>query len=172
MKLFAALAVPLAVGGILLYGLLHGVDLFAAFAEGAKKGLRTAAAMLPPLVLFLAILGMFEASGGLDVLCHALRPAAEMLDIPPEVLPLALLRPVSGSGSLAVFREILAEYGPDSAVGRTASVIQSASETTFYTLTVYFGAAKISRQRYALPCSLAGDLAVVLSAGWLVGRML
>ena len=104
--------------------------------------------------------------------CRPLRPAAELLGIPPEVLPLSLLRPVSGSGSLAVFREILAEYGPDSAVGRTASVIQSASETTFYTLTVYFGAAKISRQRYALPCSLAGDLAVVLSAGWLVGRML
>ncbi len=172
MKLFAALAVPLAVAGILLYGLLHGTDLFTAFAEGAKKGLQTAAAMLPPLVLFLAILGMFEASGALDALCGALRPAAKALGIPPEVVPLGLLRPLSGSGSLAIFREILAEYGPDSAVGQTASVIQSASETTFYTLTVYFGAAKISRQRYALPCSLAGDLAVILSAGWLVSRLL
>ena len=92
-------------------------------------------------------------------------PLARLLGLPQEVMPLALLRPLSGSGSLAVFQDILAQYGPDSLIGRTASIIQSASETTFYTTALYFGAAKVSRTRYALPCSLLGDLAVIASAG-------
>lgn len=165
MSRLAELAVPLAVAGILLTGLLHKVNLLSAFAAGAKQGLKTAAGMIPPLVLFLAVLGMFEASGCLDALCWALKPLAGVLGIPQEVMPLALLRPLSGSGSLAVFQEILAQHGPDSLIGRTASIIQSASETTFYTTALYFGAAKVSRTRYALPCSLLGDLAVIASAG-------
>lgn len=165
MNRLAELAVPLAVAGILLTGLLHKVNLLSAFAAGAKQGLKTAAGMIPPLVLFLAVLGMFEASGCLDALCWALKPLAGVLGIPREVMPLALLRPLSGSGSLAVFQEILAQHGPDSLIGRTASIIQSASETTFYTAALYFGAAKVSRTRYALPCSLLGDLAVITAAG-------
>ncbi|MGI5894204.1 MAG: spore maturation protein [Candidatus Merdivicinus sp.] len=172
MKMIAYFAIPCAIAGILFYGWLHKVEIFPAFAAGAKKGLQTACSMLPPLVLFLAILGMLEASGGLDALCYFLRPLAEKAGIPSEVVPLGLLRPLSGSGSLAVFREILAESGPDSFAGRTASVIQSASETTFYTLAVYFGAAKINRSRYALLCSLAGDFVIILSAGWLVRWLL
>ncbi|HIV19030.1 MAG TPA: spore maturation protein [Candidatus Merdivicinus intestinigallinarum] len=165
MSRLAELAVPLAVAGILLAGLLRKVNLLDAFAAGAKQGLKTAAGMVPPLVLFLVVLGMFEASGCLDALCWALKPLAGLLGIPQEVMPLALLRPLSGSGSLAVFQDILAQYGPDSLIGRTASIIQSASETTFYTTALYFGAAKVSRTRYALPCSLLGDLAVIASAG-------
>ncbi len=171
MKLFAALAAPLAVVGILVYGLYQKTDILSCFARGAKKGLHTAASMLAPLVLFFAVLGMFEASGGLDVLCHFLAPAAELFGVPREVIPLALLRPLSGSGAMTIFQQILSEYGPDSLAGRTASVIQSASETTFYTLAVYFGAVGISRQRYAAFCSLAGDLTVILSAGWLVRKL-
>ena len=166
-RFLAGLAIPLTIAAILLAGLIRKVNLTAAFAAGAKTGLQTALHMIPPLVLFLTVLGMFQASGALDALCWALKPLAQALGIPPEVTPLALLRPLSGSGSLAVFQGILSQYGPDSLIGRTASIIQSASETTFYTTALYFGSAKISRTRYALPCSLLGDLAVILSAGWL-----
>ena len=167
MELLSTLAVPLCITGILAYGLCRGTDLFPAFVKGAKEGLRTAGAMIPPLVLFLTVLGMFRASGAMDALCRFLAPGAEKLGIPAELLPLAFLRPVSGSGSLAVFQGILEEHGPDSFLGRAASVIQSASETTFYTLTVYFGSAGVSRYRYALPCALAGDLTVVFCGVWL-----
>lgn len=172
MSTLASLAIPIAICGILFYGLRKRVDLFSAFAEGAKKGLQTAVTMIPPLVLFLSVMGMFQASGGLDILCHFLSPIAKGLGIPSEIVPLALLRPLSGSGSLAVFQGILEQYGPDSLVGRTASVIQSASETTFYTLALYFGSVGISRQRYALLCSLAGDLIIILSSRWLVEWLL
>ena len=167
----AAAVIPLFIGGILLYGLLHQVDLFAAFADGAKKGLQTAIIMLPPLVLCLTVFAMFRASGALDVLCHALQPAAAWLGIPQEVIPLALLRPLSGSGSMAVFQQILQQYGPDSYIGRTASVIQSASETTFYTMAIYFGVSQSAAPRYALFCSLAGDLTVILAAAWFIRWM-
>lgn len=167
MELFSSLAVPLCIAGILAYGLLQKTDLFPAFVKGAKDGLKTVISMVPPLVLFLTVLGMFRASGAMDALCWTLAPGAEKLGIPAELLPLAFLRPVSGSGSLAVFQGILEEHGPDSFLGRAASIIQSASETTFYTLTVYFGSAGVSRHRYALPCALAGDLAVVLCGVWL-----
>ena len=166
--LLAGLAIPAAIAGVLGYGLCRRINLLEAFCAGAKQGLRTAAGMAPPLILFLTVLGMLEASGGLDALCWAVRPAAEALGVPPEVTPLALLRPLSGSGSLAVFQGILQSCGPDSFPGRVASVIQSASETTFYTTALYFGSVKVSRTRYALPCSLLGDLAVILSAGWMV----
>lgn len=124
----------------------------------------TAVSMVPPLVLFMTVIGMFRASGALDVLAHFLSFLTKPLGLPEEVIPLALLRPVSGSASLTVFQQILDTCGPDSFAGRVASVIQSASETTFYTITVYYAAGKIRRQRHTLFCSLAGDLTVIFSA--------
>ena len=161
--------VPLMIAVFLVIGMVRGVDLPDAFAKGAKSGLQTALSMLPPLVLFMTVIGMFRASGALDAISHALRPLTEPLGIPEEVVPLALLRPISGSASLTVFQQILDRCGPDSFAGELASVIQSASETTFYTLTVYCAAASVRKTRHALPCSLAGDITVLL-AGTLAVR--
>ena len=160
----AVWAVPVLTLIFLLAGLLKKVDIVSVFCRGARRGLDTAVSMVPPLVLFMTVIGMFRASGALDVLAHFLSFLTKPLGLPEEVLPLALLRPVSGSASLTVFQQILDSCGPDSFAGRVASVIQSASETTFYTITVYYAAGKIRRQRHTLFCSLAGDLTVILSA--------
>jgi len=150
--------VPGVIGVILLYGLLRGTDVFSLFLEGAREGLRTAVGILPALVALTTCVGMFKASGGLDVLVWALAPAAQALGAPKEALPLALLRPISGSGALVIYEDILRSFGPDSAVGRTASILMGSTETTFYTIAVYFGGAGIKRTRHTLPCALAGDL--------------
>lgn len=160
----AVWAVPVLTLIFLLAGLLKKVDIVSVFCRGARRGLDTAISMVPPLVLFMTVIGMFRASGALDVLAHFLSFLTKPLGLPEEVIPLALLRPVSGSASLTVFQQILDNYGPDSFAGRIASVIQSASETTFYTITVYYAAGKIRRQRHTLFCSLAGDLTVIFSA--------
>ncbi len=160
----AVWAVPVLTLIFLLAGLLKKVDIVSVFCRGARRGLDTAISMVPPLVLFMTVIGMFRASGALDVLAHFLSFLTNPLGLPEEVIPLALLRPVSGSASLTVFQQILDNYGPDSFAGRVASVIQSASETTFYTITVYYAAGKIRRQRHTLFCSLAGDLTVIFSA--------
>lgn len=160
----AVWAVPVLTLIFLLAGLLKKVDIVSVFCRGARRGLDTAVSMVPPLVLFMTVIGMFRASGALDVLAHFLSFLTKPLGLPEEVIPLALLRPVSGSASLTVFQQILDNYGPDSFAGRVASVIQSASETTFYTITVYYAAGKIRRQRHTLFCSLAGDLTVIFSA--------
>ena len=160
----AVWAIPLLTAGILLAGLLKGTDLLSAFAKGAARGLESARSLLPSLILFMTAIGMFRASGALEVLSYALRPLAKAVGLPEEVVPLALLRPVSASASLSVFRRILESSGPDSFPGQVASVIQSASETTFYTITVYFGAAKLKSTRYAVPAALAADLTGFLCA--------
>lgn len=160
----AVWAVPVLTLIFLLAGLLKKVDIVSVFCRGARRGLDTAISMVPPLVLFMTVIGMFRASGALDVLAHFLSFLTKPLGLPEEVIPLALLRPVSGSASLTVFQQILDNYGPDSFAGRVASVIQSASETTFYTITVYYAAGKIRCQRHTLFCSLAGDLTVIFSA--------
>ena len=161
----AVWAIPLLTAGILLAGLLKGTDLLSAFAKGAARGLESARSLLPSLILFMTAIGMFRASGALEVLSCALRPLAKAVGLPEEVVPLALLRPVSASASLSVFRRILEISGPDSFPSQVASVIQSASETTFYTIALYTSAAKLKKSRHALLCSLIGDLTVILTAG-------
>lgn len=150
--------VPAVICGILFYGLYKGVDVFAVFLEGAKEGFSTAVDILPALVALMTCVGMFKASGALDILTWVLRPTAELLSLPGEVMPLAILRPISGSGGLVIYSDLLEAFGPDSYVGRVASVMMGSSETTFYTIAVYFGAIKVSKIRHALPASLAADL--------------
>jgi spore maturation protein B len=114
---------------------------------------------------------MFRASGALDALTALLRPALEWVGIPPETAPLVLLRPLSGSGGLAVGSDLINTYGPDSTVGRTAAVMLGSSETTFYTVAVYFGAAGIKKLRHTLPAALIADIAGFLAAAWCVKWM-
>lgn len=131
-------ALPVAVGGILLFGLFRGVPVFQVFAEGAKKGIETGFSILPGLAGLMVAIAMLKASGALDVISHALLPVASALGIPQEIMPLALLRPVSGGGSIALLQNILTDCG-DSFAGRVASVIAGASDTTFYAVSLYFG---------------------------------
>ena len=160
--------VPVIIGGIFLYGIYRGVNTFDAFLAGAKEGLSTVVSITPALICLLTAVAMFKASGALDVLSWGLGPLAEGLGLPREVIPLALLRPISGSGAMVLFNDILATYGPDSFIGRVASVMEGSTETTFYTIAVYFGAVGITRTRYAVPAALCADLTGFLAAAWAV----
>lgn len=155
---FGDYIIPLLLGGIFFCSLCRGVDVFGTFVEGAKEGLATAVSILPSLVCLLTAVSMLRASGAMDLLIWVVRPAAALLGLPQELLPLALLRPVSGSGAMALFDSMLRQYGPDSFVGRAASVLQGSTETTFYTIAVYYGAIGIKNTRHTLAASLAGDL--------------
>lgn len=165
---------PAIVSAFLLFGLLRGVAVFDVFLEGAREGLSTAARILPSLVGLMTAVGVFKASGALDLLSLGLKPAADFLGLPSEVMPLALLRPVSGSGGMAIYRDILQSHSPDSFVGRVASVMMGSTETTFYTIAVYYGAVGIRKTRHTLPAALGADLAGFvfssLAVLWFFGR--
>lgn len=160
--------VPVVICGIIIYGLVKKVDIFGVFIEGAGEGFRTAISILPALVALMTCVGMFKASGALDILTFAARPFSDLLRLPGEVIPLAILRPISGSGALVIYNDIIASFGPDSYIGRVASVMEGSSETTFYTIAVYYGATKITRTRHTLPASLTADVAGVLMSAFMV----
>lgn len=157
--------VPGIIGGIFLFGVVRGVNTFNAFLEGAREGLSTAVSITPALICLLTAVAMFKASGALDVLSWGLSPLAQAVGLPGEVIPLALLRPISGSGAMVLFNDLLAVYGPDSFIGRVASVMEGSTETTFYTIAVYYGATHVTRTRHTLPSALSADLAGILMSG-------
>lgn len=150
--------IPAIIVFIVVYALIKGVPVFDVFISGAKEGFGTATSVLLALIGLMTAIGMFKASGALDMLTAAIRPLAQMVHIPPEVVPLAIVRPISGSGALAVFQDILKSYGPDSLIGQVASVMQGSTETTFYTIAVYYGVTKVQRTRHTLASSLIGDV--------------
>ncbi len=165
MDKISAWAVPCVILAIVLFGFLRKVPVFDAFVSGAKEGLRSSAAILPSLVGLIMAVSMLSASGALDLLSSFLAPVARALGLPPQVMPLVLIKPVSGSGSTAVLTQIFKDYGPDSFVGRVASVVSGSTETTFYAVAVYYGAVGIRRTRHTVPAALAADLtACVVSA--------
>ena len=154
--------------GVSVLALGRRVDVYAALVEGGRGGLEVVKSILPALVLLLTAVELLRASGAMDALTRLLAPGASWLGIPPETLPLVLIRPLSGSGALALGAELMAAHGPDSLVGRTAAVMLGSTETTFYVLTVYFGAAGIPRPRRAVTAALCADAAGFLAAAWCV----
>lgn len=168
MEPFSAWILPLLLSGAALWGARRRVDVYDALVTGGKSGLQVAVSILPALATLLTAVYMLRASGAMDALAAALAPVLGLLGIPPETAALLLVRPVSGSGALAVGSQIMEQYGPDSAVGRTAAVMLGCSETTFYTVAVYFGAAGIRRTRYTIPAALTADLAAFVAAAWAV----
>lgn len=160
LQLFPALLAA-AIG---VYALFQDADVFSALTDGAARGLRTVVRMAPVLVCLLPAVGALRASGAIDAFTSLLRPALAFFGIPPETVPLMLLRPVSGSGALAVAGDIFTAYGADSPAGRTAAVMLGSTETTFYVLSVYFGAAGVRKTRHAVPAALCADLAGFLAA--------
>lgn len=164
----SAIAVPLIISLIFAWGLYKRVNILDTFIEGAGENLKTAVSLLPTLALLMLGVGMFRASGALDALTGLLSRFTDAIGFPRECLPLALLRPVSGSGALAILKNILDENGPDSFAGRVASVLMGSTETTFYTIAVYFGATRVKKSRHALPAALTGDITAFLLSSLLV----
>ena len=156
--------VVFSVSGILLFGLVKGVNVFDAFLMGAREGMRTAAAILPALTALTLAVSMVRASGCLDAAGQLLAPVIGAVRIPPETVPLMLMRPVSGSGALAVIRDIFAQSGADSFAGRVASVMMGSTETTFYTVAVYFGSVGVKKTGYTVPAALTADLTGMIVA--------
>ena len=162
---FGVFVLPAVLLGIVVFGLIKKVNIYDAFLEGAKEGAVTTFQIMPAIIAILTAIGMLKASGALTALVQLFEPVCRLIGFPAELTPLAIIRPISGSGSLAVLEQVLGDYGPDSFIGRVASVMQGSTETTFYTIAVYFGAAQITRTRYALPCALSADFAgMILSA--------
>ena len=140
-------------------------NVYEALTDGAAQGLRLLATIVPSLIVLLTAISMLRASGALDKLAQWLAPLCRVVGLPPETLPLVLVRPFSGSAALAVGADLMRQYGVDSRIGRTAAVMLGSTETTFYTLSVYFGAAGVKRSRYSIPAALIADLTGFLAAG-------
>lgn len=161
---YSAYLVPLLLLFVAAYGMCRKVNVYDALTRGAEDGLTILIKILPALVGLLTAVYMLRASGVMEAVGRLLAPLLEQLGIPPETAALLFIRPVSGSGALAVGSELMARYGPDSYVGRVAAVMLGSTETTFYTIAVYFGSAGIRKTRYAIPAALAADLAGFMAA--------
>lgn len=166
------LIVPLLFVGILAAGLIRRVEVFPVFCAGAAEGLKTTADILPALILLLVSVGMFRASGAVELLTAALEPLCSAVGFPPECMQMVLLRPFSGSGAIAVYDGIAGEYGADSFPERVAAVLLGSSETTFYTIAVYFSAIKVKNTRCAVPAALTADLTAWIVCGLTVSMLL
>lgn len=165
---YSAWLVPLLLGFTAVFGLWKRVNVYDALAQGAQEGLQTLLGILPNLVGLMTAVYMLRASGLMEVLGGLLTPLLVKLGIPPETAALLFIRPVSGSGALAIGSELMAGHGPDSYVGRSAAVMLGSTETTFYTIAVYFGAAGIRKTRYAIPAALIADLTGFMAAAFAV----
>ena len=166
-EIFSAISIwtiPVLLVGIPAVGLARGIKVYDVFIEGAKDGFQVAIRIIPFLVGILVAIGMFRASGAMDLLTGAVAPLLAQITSPPEVFPLAVLRLLSGSGSLALATDIINRFGPDSLLARTAATMYGSSETLFYVLAVYFGAIGVKRTRHAIPSALVGDVVAALVA--------
>lgn len=158
------LLIPLLMIGVSVFALAKRRDVYSALLEGGLDGLKLLLSIAPALVMLLTAVYMLRASGAIDLLTHLLAPVSRLVGIPAETLPLVLLRPFSGSAALAVGADLMAVYGVDSLIGRTAAIMLGSTETTFYTISVYFGAAGIKKTRYAIPAALIADLTGFVAA--------
>ncbi|MBQ9680438.1 MAG: spore maturation protein [Ruminococcus sp.] len=165
--------VPIIVTALCVYGLFRRVNIFDSFVEGVKEGFGTVKFIAPTMIALLVAVGTLRASGALDFIAELIRPFAEAVGFPAELVPMGLLRPVSGSGATAILTNILENSGADSFAGRCASVIAGSTETTFYAVTMYYGAAGIKNIRHTLFSALLADFTAmvvsVITVGLLMG---
>lgn len=163
-NILSVVAIPLILLVFLGWGIVKKVKVYEVFVEGAKDGFQVAVRIIPYLVAMLVAIGIFRASGAMEVLSMILAPATNLIGMPAEALPMALMRPLSGSGSLGIMTELMKVHGPDSFIGVLASTMYGSTETTFYVLAVYFGAVNIQNTRHALPAGLIADVFGMLAA--------
>lgn len=159
-----SLIIPAFILITVIAGFIKRVPIFNCFTEGAKDGLKIMYTIAPTLIGLITAIGMLKASGALDLLTETLSPITELLGIPKEISPLFLLKPISGSGSLAMLNQIIADYGANSVIAKTAAVMTGSTETTFYCIAIYYGAVNIKKTGYTVPCALLGDFASMLAA--------
>ncbi len=164
---------PTLIVGFPLYGLYKRVPVYEEFVEGAKEGFEVAVRIIPYLVAILFAIGMFRASGAMDFLIEGLRPLLSVIGIPADVIPMGIIRPLTGSGSAAVVLDMINQFGEDSILVKMAATMFGSTETTFYVIAVYFGAAGIKKTRHAVPVGLIADatafIAAVFVVRWLFG---
>jgi len=168
MTLLFQMVIPLIIALVALYAMTRRVDVYSALVQGAGEGLGVMVKIIPAMVGLLTAVYMLRASGVLEALGTLLAPLLTKMGVPPETVGLLLVRPVSGNAALGVGTELIQTYGPDSPVGRTAAVMLGSTETTFYTIAVYFGSAGGKKTRYAVPAALCADVAAFLAAAWAV----
>ncbi|WP_297596276.1 spore maturation protein [uncultured Cetobacterium sp.] len=172
MEKISLYAIPMIILFIVSYAyFVKKVKVYEVFCEGAKEGFSTAIRIIPFLVAMLVAIGVFRASGAIDVIIKYINPVLEFIGMPGEVLPMAIMRPLSGGGSTGIMNDLFITYGPDSMIGRMASVMMGSTETTFYVLAVYFGAVSIRKTRHAVVAGLLADLAGILAAVWICNIM-
>lgn len=164
MKGFSNYAIPFLLLVIPILGYIKKVKVYESFIDGAKEGFNTAVRIIPYLVAILVAIGMFRASGAMDYFVAILSPITNLIGMPAETLPVAIMRPLSGSGALGIVTELMKQHGPDSFIGRVASTMWGSSETTFYVVAVYFGAVGIKKTRHAIPSGLIGDTVGLIMA--------
>ncbi len=158
MSNFTDYILPFLVAVIVLFGALKGINVFDIFLDGAKGGFKTVLGITPALIALIVAVNMLKSSGGLDVITNLFTPVCNLLKIPEEITPLAILSPISGSGAISMFETILKEHGPDSFIGRCASIMMGSTETTFYAITLYYGSCNIKNTRHTLPSAICADL--------------
>lgn len=168
LQIFSTLAIPLLIIIFIGYGAIKKVRVYEKFVEGAKEGFTIAVKIIPYLVAMLVAIGIFRAGGAMQWLINILHPVTDLIGLPAEAVPMAFMRPLSGSGSLGIMAEIISVHGPDSFIGILVSTLYGSSETTFYVLAVYFGAVNIKRIRHALSAGLIADIVGVLAALFIV----
>ncbi|MBD3289924.1 spore maturation protein [candidate division KSB1 bacterium] len=162
--IFSTWAIPLLLFFIPVLAISKKIKVYETFVDGAKEGFEVAVKIIPYLVAILVAIGMFRASGAMDIFIKLISPLTDLIGLPAEALPAALMRPLSGSGSLGIATELMVEHGPDSFIGRLVSTFFGSTETTFYVIAVYFGAVGVKKTRHAIPGGLVGDLAGLLAA--------
>ena len=167
-SLLSFFVIPLILVGFPLYGLYKRVPVYESFVEGAKEGFQVAVRIIPYLVAILFAIAMFRASGAMDFLVRVLNPVLALIGFPAEVLPMAIIRPLTGSGSAAIVADMIGTYGEDSIFVKMAAVMFGSTETTFYVVAVYFGAVNIKKTRHAVPAGLTADFAAMIIAVWTV----
>lgn len=170
MNILSSLAVPFFIVIILIYSVYKKAAPFNSFVHGASEGLKTVLSVFPSLLALIVSVELMNESGLSDYLSGVLSPLFSFLRVPEQLAPLALIRPISGSGSMAVLQSLMEKYSPDSFLGRCASVISGSTETTFYTIAVYFGATKVKELRHTVFCALLADISCIV-IGCLVSRL-
>lgn len=164
MDIFSAGLIPFLVLVILIHGYIKDVDVYTSFVEGAIEGLKTTLKIMPYLIAIFVSIGIFKSSKAMDMLIYIFKPIMKIVGLPEEVFPLILLRPISGSGALAIVKSIIENYGPDSYQGRMASIMVGSSETIFYTMAIYFGSIGVKDHRYTLKAAMVSYIASILAA--------
>jgi len=167
-EIISVFVLPVLIVGFPLYGLLKKVPVYEEFVEGAKGGFQVAVTIIPYLVAILFAIGMFRASGAMDFMIEGLRTPLAWIGVPPEVLPMMIMRPLTGSGSAAIVLDMIQQFGEDSILVKMAATMFGSTETTFYVIAVYFGAVNIKKTRHAVPAGLIADIVALFVAVYVV----